>query len=1019
LTPPLETDLLTRMQDGPTLLELTRMIRRELGESPSRSVEMVLASLQDKGFAFVEEGRWWRTPEGVNYLEEVSAGEEGRQVRLKRLGVETGLLRVMSFAMHGVHLADVLAILAAGVFFMRLAVFAVGSSTFGGDIEIFFTFQNLVLRNAVMGFREIPLWNPYDFSGRPYLANPQTSPLYFSTPLILLLGEVDGIRWSVILHVVLSGLSMYYLMLSLEQKRSTSLFSALGYMFSGYVVARVAIGHLAFVYGYAWAPLAFALWWKATATGRIRYAMIAGLVLAFQLQSGAVILLAYTLLLLAFHFAYCCLRFYWTNRKSTSGFHQHSGSNRPPFSRMELIACPVRRYGPVALVTALAFLSLSAVKVLPMIEFMSQTSRIAESGGIQGGLPTIQAVFLALLERNAKSYHYLYGFGWWEYCAYMGWLVFPAIAAVFLSRRSSTVFFLFIAIFSITLAMGTYSPLSVLIEYLYDRVPVLSSVLHLPARALFLTVFSISILSGIGISSVFKKITKLARKNSERLVSILVCLALIVTVLDLGSLGASDFRTFNAPTTPPFTSLAPNDMSICWIEYPVSIVTKPGEPIGIHIRARNAGDTIWLKESSQRIPLWNERQDKGTVNLAVFLGEARYKYPLPKDISPGEEMDLTVNVPAPRELAQYSFVINLAVELVGSLDPPYPVGNLTVRMIDKPVIVTSQMPLYSYSRYHALEWISKQCQGSYFRIGPFTTGDVNLHETLRLGLFEVGGLDSKGTFLTRYVKLASNPSYKCLGLFNVRYLVVDQRSYSNDLKLVYNATPWLVYENTHCLPRAFCIERAILIIGRDSEVMEIQNHLIDADYYDLTKIGIVRGESFRAQEYDSEFLKRFELVALLPWGVASDESKLTEKCKQAGVPLVASLDRLEQYLQKPGLPTKSGFRASGEIAEFSLNKVVVKAKSDAPGFLILSEVMYPGWKAQVDGKEVPILSAYSVLRSVFLSTPGEHEISFTYEPGTFVMGSYVTYIALLVMVIVVTKEKLKSFSLGKRGARAL
>jgi hypothetical protein len=60
-----------------------------------------------------------------------------------------------------------------------------------------------------------------------------------------------------------------------------------------------------------------------------------------------------------------------------------------------------------------------------------------------------------------------------------------------------------------------------------------------------------------------------------------------------------------------------------------------------------------------------------------------------------------------------------------------------------------------------------------------------------------------------------------------------------------------------------------------------------------------------------------------------------------------------------------------------------------PGRLILSEIEYPGWVAQVNGKAVSISPAYKVLRSIDLP-PGENEIDFRYRPlsiyGGMVLG---------------------------------
>ncbi|HVM32062.1 MAG TPA: hypothetical protein VMU88_02945, partial [bacterium] len=49
------------------------------------------------------------------------------------------------------------------------------------------------------------------------------------------------------------------------------------------------------------------------------------------------------------------------------------------------------------------------------------------------------------------------------------------------------------------------------------------------------------------------------------------------------------------------------------------------------------------------------------------------------------------------------------------------------------------------------------------------------------------------------------------------------------------------------------------------------------------------------------------------------------------------------------------------------------------GWTVFSEVMYPGWKALVDGKPAPILTANHVFRAVEVPA-GSHEVRFSYEP---------------------------------------
>lgn len=64
--------VLKLMHDGPTLQQLTDRVSQEMRtEVPAGSVGEILVDLQNKGYAFLEEGRWWRTPEGVTHLDEL------------------------------------------------------------------------------------------------------------------------------------------------------------------------------------------------------------------------------------------------------------------------------------------------------------------------------------------------------------------------------------------------------------------------------------------------------------------------------------------------------------------------------------------------------------------------------------------------------------------------------------------------------------------------------------------------------------------------------------------------------------------------------------------------------------------------------------------------------------------------------------------------------------------------------------------------------------------------------------
>jgi len=65
--------------------------------------------------------------------------------------------------------------------------------------------------------------------------------------------------------------------------------------------------------------------------------------------------------------------------------------------------------------------------------------------------------------------------------------------------------------------------------------------------------------------------------------------------------------------------------------------------------------------------------------------------------------------------------------------------------------------------------------------------------------------------------------------------------------------------------------------------------------------------------------------------------------------------------------------------------VELATRMSAPGFLVLGDISYPGWKAFVDGHEVPILRANYLFRAVRLE-PGRAEVRFEYRPRSFRLG---------------------------------
>lgn len=93
--------------------------------------------------------------------------------------------------------------------------------------------------------------------------------------------------------------------------------------------------------------------------------------------------------------------------------------------------------------------------------------------------------------------------------------------------------------------------------------------------------------------------------------------------------------------------------------------------------------------------------------------------------------------------------------------------------------------------------------------------------------------------------------------------------------------------------------------------------------------------------------------------------------------------------------------APAEVAEYAPERVVVRARLEHPGVLVLNDAWFPGWEARVDGRPTPILHANLLARGVLLE-PGPHEIVFTYPiPASLELGAAVTVFGLFALLAVV------------------
>ncbi|MBE2204806.1 MAG: hypothetical protein IAE94_10755 [Chthoniobacterales bacterium] len=125
------------------------------------------------------------------------------------------------------------------------------------DVTLHFLFSR-AFGFGEMAHGNLPLWNPYIYSGIPYLGQFQSALLYPPNLIFLILPLATAINWSFGLHIFLLGVGMYVWATLRGLKPGAGFMAGVAGMFSGTVMLHIYAGHLSNVCSMAWIPFLFA-----------------------------------------------------------------------------------------------------------------------------------------------------------------------------------------------------------------------------------------------------------------------------------------------------------------------------------------------------------------------------------------------------------------------------------------------------------------------------------------------------------------------------------------------------------------------------------------------------------------------------------------------------------------------------------------------------------------------------------------------------------------------------------------
>ena len=82
-----------------------------------------------------------------------------------------------------------------------------------------------------------------------------------------------------------------------------------------------------------------------------------------------------------------------------------------------------------------------------------------------------------------------------------------------------------------------------------------------------------------------------------------------------------------------------------------------------------------------------------------------------------------------------------------------------------------------------------------------------------------------------------------------------------------------------------------------------------------------------------------------------------------------------------------------EVVKYEPQEVVLEARLNRPGIVVLADVFYPGWKLWVDGEPTEILRVNRVMRGAAVDA-GTHRLVYRYEPMSFRVGQALSGVGL-------------------------
>ncbi len=362
----------------------------------------------------------------------------------------------------------------------------------------------------------LPLWNPYQFCGTPFIANGQSAVFYPLNLMFVILPVALAFGWSAWLHLVLTGWFAYLFLRRIGTGRIGAVAGAVIWQGNGFFIAWI---HLPTVLcTAAWLPLILLLIEKAVVEPHppspsphtekgLRYASVAGLALGISYLGGHPQIFLFVALLTT---AYTIAR----------GLSREAG---------QAIMSRLRRLISTGTIIAATAAGIASIQFLPTLDLLRIAHRTFTPGPesyrafLSHAMPALQLG--GLLTPHAFGHPALGSYAgrdnYAEFACYIGIVALAlALWSAFTRRTWQTRFFGLTVLIVFLIVIGT-----AINQPLYRLLPGFARAGG-PGRMLVLAVFAMSILAGMGAD----KITRVSHRGLTGLMFIAAALAWTVII---------------------------------------------------------------------------------------------------------------------------------------------------------------------------------------------------------------------------------------------------------------------------------------------------------------------------------------------------------------------------------------------------------------------------------------------------------------------------------------------------------